>query len=300
MAPDGTSSAMAPALETIAPVAAGRPGVWRAYRRSLLGVLGATVLLVLLALAAAGPAVAPYDPGRIGVGPNFGAPSAGFWLGTDNLGRDVLSRLLSGCRVSLAVGVFAAAASTLLGVLIGAIGGYFGGVLDDGMMRITEIFQTIPRFFLAMVAVAFFGANIWNIIFAIAILSWPVTARLARAEYLALRSREFVEAARALGARPLTIVLREILPNAAGPVIVSGTLQVAQAMLLEAGLSYLGLGDPNSVSWGLMLYDAQGVLRDAWWMAVFPGLGIFLAVLSLNLVGDALNESLNPKLRGRL
>jgi peptide/nickel transport system permease protein len=270
---------------------------WLSYRRSILGLLGAGILLVLLVLATIGPAIAPFDPESIGVGPAFSPPSGVHWMGTDNLGRDVLSRVLNGCRVSLTVGILAAAASTFIGLLIGAISGYFGGLLDDALMRMTEVFQTIPRFFLAMVAVAFFGANIWNIIFAIAILSWPVTARLARAEYMTLRSREFIVAARVLGVSTTTILVTEILPNAASPVIVNGTLQVAQAMLLEAGLSYLGLGDPNSVSWGLMLYQAQPVLRSAWWMAVFPGLGIFLGVLSLNLVGDTLNDSLNPRLR---
>ena len=270
---------------------------WFSYRRSFAALLGGGMLILLLVLAAIGPAIAPFDPESVGVGSTYNAPSSAHWMGTDNLGRDVLSRVLSGCRVSLAVGILAAAASTVIGLLIGAISGYFGGLLDDALMRVTEVFQTIPRFFLAMVAVAFFGANIWNIIFAIAILSWPVTARLARAEYMTLRSREFIDAACVLGVSNTTIVVTEILPNAASPVIVNGTLQVAQAMLLEAGLSYLGLGDPNSISWGLMLYQAQPVLRTAWWMAIFPGLGIFLAVLSLNLVGDALNDSLNPRLR---
>lgn len=270
---------------------------WIAYRRSALGLWGAAMLLGLLLLAAFGPALAPYDPEAIGIGPNFAAPSRAHWMGTDNLGRDVLSRVLGGCRISLTVGVVAAIASTLIGLLVGVVSGYFGGLLDDLLMRVTEVFQTIPRFFLAMVAVAFFGANIWNIVFAIAILSWPVTARLARAEFMTLRAREFVDAARVLGVGTPSIIVIEILPNAAGPVIVNGTLQVAQALLLEAGLSYLGLGDPNSVSWGLMLYQAQPVLRDAWWMAVFPGLGIFVSVLSLNLVGDALNDALNPRLQ---
>jgi peptide/nickel transport system permease protein len=270
---------------------------WLSYRRSLPGLLGAAALLFLLVLAVLGPRLAPFEPDGVGAGPNFAAPSRLYLMGTDNLGRDVFSRVLSGCQVSLTVGIVAAVASTLLGLLVGAIAGYFGGLLDDALMRLTEVFQTIPRFFLAMVAVAFFGANIWNIIFAIAILSWPVTARLARAEYMTLRSREFIDAARVVGVGTTTIIVTEILPNAAGPVIVNGTLQVAQALLLEAGLSYLGLGDPNSVSWGLMLFQAQPVLRDAWWMAVFPGLGIFVSVLSLNLVGDTLNDALNPRLR---
>jgi peptide/nickel transport system permease protein len=270
---------------------------WISYRRSAPGLWGAAALLVLLLFTVFGTGLAPYDPEAVGVGPNFSPPSRAHWMGTDNLGRDVLSRVLGGCRVSLTVGIVAAIASTLIGLLVGVVSGYFGGLLDDLLMRVTEVFQTIPRFFLAMVAVAFFGANIWNIIFAIAILSWPVTARLARAEYMTLRAREFVDAARVLGVSTASIIAVEILPNAAGPVIVNGTLQVAQALLLEAGLSYLGLGDPNSVSWGLMLYQAQPVLRDAWWMAVFPGLGIFVSVLSLNLVGDALNDSLNPRLR---
>lgn len=293
-----TKSAQVDGVPSAAGMApSGWAAFWIAYRRSIPGLCGAGVLLLLLLLVVVGPALAPFDPEAVGVGPNFAPPSRAHWMGTDNLGRDVLSRALSGCRVSLTVGILAAAASTLIGLLVGAISGYFGGLLDDALMRMTEVFQTIPRFFLAMVAVAFFGANIWNIIFAIAVLGWPVTARLARAEYLTLRSREFIDAARVLGVGTTTIIVTEILPNAAGPVLVNGTLQVAQALLLEAGLSYLGLGDPNSVSWGLMLYQAQPVLRDAWWMAVFPGLGIFLSVLSLNLAGDALNDSLNPRLR---
>ena len=274
-----TKSAQVDGVPSAAGMApSGWAAFWIAYRRSIPGLCGAGVLLLLLLLVVVGPALAPFDPEAVGVGPNFAPPSRAHWMGTDNLGRDVLSR-------------------ALIGLLVGAISGYFGGLLDDALMRMTEVFQTIPRFFLAMVAVAFFGANIWNIIFAIAVLGWPVTARLARAEYMTLRSREFIDAARVLGVGTTTIIVTEILPNAAGPVLVNGTLQVAQALLLEAGLSYLGLGDPNSVSWGLMLYQAQPVLRDAWWMAVFPGLGIFLSVLSLNLVGDALNDSLNPRLR---
>jgi peptide/nickel transport system permease protein len=252
-----------------------------------------------LLLAVAGPSIAPYGPRETGVADSFEAPSLVHLMGTDNLGRDVFSRFLSGCRVSLLVGVMAAFASTVLGLLVGMASGYFGGLTDNLLMRATELFQTIPRFFLAMITVAFFGANIWNIVFAISILSWPVTARLARAEFLTLRNREFADAARVVGVGTFQILFVELLPNASGPIIVNASLQVAQAILLEAGLSYLGLGDPNNVSWGLMLYEAQPSLRDAWWLSVFPGLGIFLVVLSLNLFGDAVNDALSPKTRSR-
>lgn len=277
----------------------GRIGFWSRFQRSRLGVVGLAVLVLFLVLAAGSSHIAPYGARATGVGPSFAPPSLSHVMGTDNLGRDVFSRFLSGCRISLSVGAFAALASTAIGLLIGMFAGYFGGKIDNVLMRLTEFFQTIPRFFLAMIAVALFGASIWNIIFAIAILSWPVTARLVRAEYLSLRHREFADAARVVGVSTFGILVVELLPNAIGPVIVNGSLQVAQAILLEAGLSYLGLGDPGNASWGVMLYEAQPSLRDAWWMSVFPGVGIFLVVLSLNLVGDGINDALSPRARDR-
>lgn len=276
-----------------------RVGFWSRFKRSRLGVIGLAVLVLFFVLAAGDSHIAPYGARATGVGPSFAPPSLAYIMGTDNLGRDVFSRFLSGCRISLLVGVFAALASTAIGLLVGMVAGYFGGGIDNVLMRLTEFFQTIPRFFLAMIAVALFGANIWNIIFAIAILSWPVTARLVRAEYLSLRHREFADAARVVGVSTFGILVVELLPNAIGPVIVNGSLQVAQAILLEAGLSYLGLGDPGNASWGVMLYEAQPSLRNAWWMSVFPGLGIFLVVLSLNLVGDAINDALSPRAHDR-
>ncbi|CAG0986543.1 Dipeptide transport system permease protein DppC [Rhizobiaceae bacterium] len=261
---------------------------------------GATAVLgAVLFVAVFGAALAPYNPGQVGVGPTTAAPSPAHLLGTDDLGRDVFSRILAGTRASVAVGLSAAMITTLIGVLVGATAGYFGGTIDDVLMRITEIFQVIPRFFLAVLMVAFFGANLLNIIFAIAILSWPETARIVRSEFLSLRSRQFVSAARIAGASTATLIFLEILPNALGPVVVNATLQVGQAMILEAGLSYLGLADRNQVSLGLMLFEAQQFLRSAWWMSLFPGAVITLVVLSLNLLGDSLNDLIDPRRRGR-
>jgi len=220
-------------------------------------------------------------------------------MGTDELGRDVFSRATGGLSVSLMVGFGAATIATFLGILVGGIAGFSGGRIDALLMRVTEIFQVIPRFFLAVLFVAFFGASIMNILVTIAVLSWPEIARLVRGEFLSLRSRQFVDAARVAGASPVTLIFVEILPNALGPVVVNATLMVGQAMLLEAGLSYLGLGDPTRISLGQMLQEAQQIMRSAWWTTAFPGALIFLSVLSLNLVGDGLNDVLNPRLRGR-
>jgi len=271
---------------------------WRRFSRSRSAVLGLGVVFFFTLVTLVATWVAPHDPTALIAQP-FISPGPRYPLGTDNLGRDVLSGVVYGARVSLAVGFLAAATSTLIGVIVGAISGYLGGVTDALLMRLTELFQVLPRFFLALLVVALAGPGIGKIVFVIAILSWPPMARLVRAEFLSLREREFVEAARALGVATPTIIFRDILPNALPSVIVAGSLDIAQAILLEAGLSFFGLGDPNLTSWGGMLNNALAFLRTAWWMPTFPGLGIFLTVLGFNLLGDGLNDALNPRLRSR-
>ncbi|MET0220171.1 MAG: ABC transporter permease, partial [Tardiphaga sp.] len=201
-----------------------------------------------------------------------------------------------GARISLLIGVTSTLAALLIGVTIGATAGYFGSKVDEVMMRITELFQTIPGFILAILLVATLGPRLSNVILAIGIVSWPPLARLTRAEFLRLRGREFVQAAVCQGQRPLTVVLARILPNAISPIIVTGSLAVASAILIESALSFMGLGDPNLMSWGFMIGAARTVIRQAWWMSVFPGIAILLTVLAINLVGEGLNDTLNPRI----
>jgi peptide/nickel transport system permease protein len=268
---------------------------WKSYKKNRLSVLAFWVAAGMILLAFLAPLITPYDPTSVGVGKKLSSVSSEFLMGTDHLGRDVLSRVLMGTRTSLFIGFSAAAASTLIGVLMGTMAGFFSGMVDNILMRVTELFQVIPRFFLAILTVALFGANIWNIIFALGVLSWPVTARLVRSEFLSQRKRYFVDAAVLQGASTWNLIFTEILPNVSGVIVVNSTLMVAQAMLMEASMSYLGAGDPSTISWGMMLYQAQQFLDRAWWMSLFPGLGIFLSVLALNLVGDGLNDVLNPR-----
>jgi len=271
---------------------------WNKYARNRPAVVGLAIVLLFAALGLLAPWLATFGP--LSTGPHsFRPPDATYRLGTDDLGRDILSGVLFGARVSIAVGLLAALTSTVIGVIIGAAAGYYGRTLDDLLMRVTEFFLVIPRFFLVLVMVALFGNSLWHVILVIGILSWPVTARLVRVEFLALREKEFVESSRAAGASDLRIILRHILPNAIAPIVVSGSLQIARAILMEAGLSFLGLGDPNQSSWGVMLYNAQRFLRQAWWTAAFPGFAIFFIVMGFNLVGDGLNDALNPRQKGR-
>lgn len=272
---------------------------WKAFRRNRPGLTGFWLVLLLAVLALAAPALTARAPLATSPGA-FTPPGRAAPLGTDNIGRDVWSGVLFGARVSLTVGIGVAAAAAGLGIVVGAVAGYIGGTPDAVLMRVSEFFQIIPQFFLALLFVAIVGRGLDKVIIVLSVLGWPLTARLVRAQFLSLRRQEFVEAARAVGMGDLRIAVREILPNALPPIIVTASLGAGHAILLEAGVSFFGLGDPTLMSWGQMLNNAQGFLQQAWWMSVFPGLGIFLAVLGFNLLGDGLNDALSPRLQRRI
>jgi peptide/nickel transport system permease protein len=274
---------------------------WARYRRNKGSVVGLVILVLVLLLALAGPLLLPSDPWDVKGRPLL-PPGSTFPMGTDMLGRDVLSGVIHGAQVSLLIGLVSTLVAVTLGLLLGAVAGYFGGIIDDVIVRITEFVQTIPSFILAMVLVAVLGPSIGSIVISIAIVTWPPVCRLVRAEFMALVRREFVEAAVVSGLRTWNIIFREILPNALSPIIVMASLMVATAILTESALSFMGLGDPNRISWGYMIGAARAALRQAWWISVFPGAAIFLTVLAINLVGEGLNDALNPRLarRGRV
>lgn len=274
---------------------------WAIYRRNKGSIIGLVILVVVLIVALAGPLLMPGDPWEIKARPLL-PPSTTFLMGTDVLGRDVLAGVVHGAQVSLLIGLVSTLVAVTLGLLLGAFAGYFGGPIDDIVVRITEFVQTIPSFILAMVLVAVLGPSIGSIVISIAVVTWPPVCRLVRAEFMSLVQREFVEAAVVSGQRTANIIFREILPNALSPIIVMASLMVATAILTESALSFMGLGDPNRISWGYMIGAARSALRQAWWISVFPGAAIFLTVLAINLVGEGLNDALNPRLarRGRV
>jgi len=254
------------------------------------------LLLGLLAIAA--PWISPGSPWEMNTTPML-APftQAAHWLGSDLLGRDLATGLLYGARVSLSVGVLATLATLLTGLLVGALAGYFGGWVDAVLMRIAEFFQIIPQLVLAVILVAVLEPSLGTIVLAIALVAWPAVARLVRSEFLSLRQREFVQAARVLGQSPLAIVFRQILPNALAPLLVTLSFVMATAILTEAALAFLGLGDPDAMSWGYMINASRGMLREAWWMSLMPGLAILFCVLAVNRVGEGLRIALEPARR---
>lgn len=273
-------------------------GFWRRYRRNRSAMLGLAILLAALAMALSAPLFFPDSPFALAGRPRT-PPGGDFLLGTDTVGRDVLAGIFHGARTSLMIGVFAALVSLTIGVVVGGVAGYYGGAIDNMLMRLTEFFQTIPNFLFAIVLVAIMTPSIQSITLAIAIVTWPAVARLVRGEFMALRNREFVQACVCVGMSDLRILGLHILPNCIAPITVIGSLMVATAILVESGLSFLGLGDPNIMSWGFLVGAGRTVLRSAWWVCTFPGIAILLTVLAINLVGEGLNDALNPRLRDR-
>jgi peptide/nickel transport system permease protein len=268
----------------------------RAFLRNPAGVMALAFLAAVTALAFAAPHLYPEDPLSMVARPFlWPGQNPAYPLGTDSLGRDVAAGVVWGTRVSLLVGFAAMLLGVSVGLLVGALAGYFGGRTDDVLVKLIEIFQTPPNFVLLVVLVAIAQPAISTVIVAIALVTWPTAARLVRAEFRALREKDFVRAARALGYGHARIILREILPNALPPLIVTASVLVATAILMESALSFLGLSDPNVVSWGSMIGQGRELLRTAWYLSAVPGVAIVLTVLALNFLGDALNDALNPR-----
>jgi peptide/nickel transport system permease protein len=271
----------------------------RAILRQPSLLLGLVLLALVGLMAIAAPFVFPGSPWDMAGAPFTPPGDPEFLLGTDSLGRDVAAAIAHGAPVSLLIGAVSTCVALSLGVTLGAVAGFAGGRIDDAIMRFAEFFQTIPSFVFAVVLVAIFRPSLGSIVFAIAVVSWPPVARVTRAEFMTLRQREFVQAARVLGHSTPSIIFRTILPNALSPVIVLASLMIASAILTESALSFLGLGDPNRMSWGFMIGSGRSVIRLAWWVSVFPGIAIFATVLALNLVGEGLNTLMNPRLARR-
>jgi peptide/nickel transport system permease protein len=270
------------------------------YARNYGAIIGLVVLLGVVALAVLAPILYEDSPWLMVADPLLRPfAEAGYPFGTDMLGRDITAGLLYGARVSLLVGVISTCVALVFGILIGSVAGYCGGRIDDLLMRFTEFFQTIPQLAMAVVIVAIFNPSIYSIVSAISVVSWPPVARLVRGEFLTLKQREFVQAAVVIGQKPLRIILTQILPNAMSPIIVSASFMVATAILTESALAFLGLGDRNMMSWGFMIGASRTMIREAWWMSVWPGVAILLTVLSINLIGEGLNDAMNPQLRRR-
>ena len=268
----------------------------RLFARNRGAVIGLVTLSVIVVLALTAPFLFPVGPFS-SVGDPFGIPFGDNLFGTDQLGRDVAAGVVHGARTSLLIALIATLISIFVGTTIGCFAGYYPGWVDNTLMRLTEFFQTIPSFVFAIVLVAILQPSLKSIVIAISVVTWPPVARLVRGEMMAMRKREFVEACVSLGMRDARIIFQEILPNILSPIIVTGSLMVATAILIESALAFLGLGDPNIMSWGFMIGAGRSFLRTTWWLCAIPGGAILLTVLSINLIGEGLNDALNPRLR---
>lgn len=270
---------------------------WRRFKRNRLAFAGAVVVLALITIALGAPAIAPYEPTAIDLHNVLSPPSAEHPFGTDDLGRDVLSRMIYGSRISLSVGLVAVGIAISIGIMIGSLAGYYGGWVDAVLMRFVDIMLTIPTFFLMLTVIAIVEPSIWTIMIVIGVTGWMDVARLVRAEFLTLKQRDFVLAAKTSGAGNLRTIFRHILPNALSPVFVAATFGVAGAILVESALSFLGLGvQPPNPSWGSILTTGKDYIEVSWWLSLYPGLAILITVLSYNLVGEGLRDALDPRL----
>ena len=271
---------------------------WRALRRNRLALAGGVVVVALALLALLAPVISPRDPNRLDVKRILDAPSKAHPLGTDQLGRDVLSRMLYGARVSLAVGFVSVGIAAAIGIVLGSLAGYHGGTTDAMVMRLVDLMLVFPRFFLLLAVLAFLRPSIWTIMTVIGLTGWMSVARLVRAEFLSLKEREFVLWSQSIGATAFRIIWRHILPNAMGPVLVAMTLGIPAAILTESGLSFLGLGvQPPHATWGNILNEGKDAIEIGWWLSVYPGLAILVTVLSYNLLGEGIRDALDPRLR---
>ena len=273
-------------------------GFWRAFRRNRLAVIGGVISICLAVLALTAPLIAAWDPNRHDVKKILAPPSTTHLFGTDQIGRDVLSRMLHGGRVSLAVGFVSVGISAFIGITLGSLAGYNGGLVDAFVMRLVDLMLVFPRLFLLLAVLAFLKPSIWIIMVVIGLTSWMGTARLVRAEFLSLKEREFVLWSQSIGASGFRVIWRHILPNAMAPVLVAMTLGIPAAILLESGLSFLGLGvQPPHATWGNILNEGKEVIELAWWLSVYPGVAILVTVLSYNLLGEGIRDALDPRLR---
>jgi len=271
---------------------------WRAFRRNRLALIGGVIVVCLGMLAVLAPTLVRWDPNRLDVKKILDAPSQTHPLGTDQLGRDVLSRMLYGARVSLAVGFVSVGIAALIGIALGSLAGYHGGTMDAMVMRLVDLMLVFPRFFLLLAVLAFLRPSIWTIMTVIGLTGWMSVARLVRAEFLSLKEREFVLWSQSIGASAFRIIWRHILPNAMGPVLVAMTLGIPSAILTESGLSFLGLGvQPPHATWGNILNEGKDAIEIGWWLSVYPGLAILVTVLSYNLLGEGIRDALDPRLR---
>ncbi len=271
---------------------------WEMFYKNKLALTGCGIVVLLFAVSLLAPVIAPYDPGAIDLKNVLASPSAEHWFGTDQLGRDVLSRMIWGARISLKVGFVATGLAILIGMILGAVAGYYGGWIDAVIMRFVDIMLCFPTFFLILAVIAFLEPSIWNIMIVIGLTSWMGVTRLVRADFISLRERDFVRAARSIGANDARIIFIHILPNALASILVAATLGIAGAILTESALSFLGIGvQPPTPSWGNILTAGKDNIDIAWWLSLYPGLAILITVVGYNLLGEGIRDASDPRLK---